>query len=140
MREILFRGKRTDNGEWTEGYVYWMEAEHAAISYPYGDAMLVSNVYPETVSPYIGVTDRNGRKIFEGDIILYCFNSPITGVIRLGEYKNPSDNENTRHVGFYVDWGIRKDKLRADIGYWNSLAEVIGNIYDNPELASQTDI
>ena len=69
MRDILFRGKRTDNGTWTCGYLFCIW-ERAYLCW--GTTNNVPNmeeVIPETVSQFTGLTDRNGRKIFEGDIV-----------------------------------------------------------------------
>lgn len=125
MREILFRGKRVDNGEW------------ATSSYPYGtmssDTMTHDFVL-DTVCEYTGITDKKGNKIFEGDIF-HIEKENYYGVVRYGRYCNPfNDDPNRRHVGFYVEWKNRPELLRKDLAFWSYECEVVGNIFDNPEL------
>ena len=134
MREILFRGKRIDNGEWVEGfYFYEIEACHC---YPphhriisgtndYNDQYGKSDYHPITVDPltigqFTGLTDKNGKKIFDGDIVKDAHH---TGVVSFGEF-NCSCCE-----GVY-GWSFSNG---ADIRY-HSVHEVIGNTHDNPEL------
>ena len=109
MREILFRGKRTDNGTWTCGYLFCIW-ERAYLCW--GTTNSVPNmeeVLPETVCQFTGLYDKNGRKIFEGDIMRNAGNV----------------------VEFYGgDFCINGD---SPLSYWTG-TEVIGNIYDNPEL------
>ena len=130
-REILFRGKRTDNGEWVEGF-YWKDIWGDDTEYIYYDGESYK-VIPETVGQYTGLTDKNGKKIFEGDIL----------------ESRASDNKKdwkywivTFYDGsFCFERDIsrkRKHKyeqnlLCADEVKLYGLA-VIGNIHDNPEL------
>lgn len=125
MREILFRGKRTDNGEWVYGSYVIQYGAHE-IYLPDG----VDNehgfdryhVIPETVGQYTGLHDKNGRKIFEGDIVRY--GDTIHRVVF--EQRN-----GTAYFGIVI----------SDIETWlfgnecpANLVEVISNIYDNPEM------
>lgn len=127
MREILFRGKRADNGEWIEGdllqYLGWGKV-HIAQHYLGAGGQ---EVIPETVGQYTGLTDKNGTKIFEGDIVS----------------EKPSMN-NTAYVGHVAydekDALWRFMILNSDhyngvvLGSYSTSYAVIGNIYDNSEL------
>ena len=140
MRTILFRGKRTDNGEWIEGY-YATQSNHACFAnelkhqhFIFKDVFLDFNlgglqkfeVIPETVGQYTGKTDKNGKNIFEGDIV-YCKsrldNAIMVVIFECGQFRMVL-SENYRsyqtNSGFY------------DINCFDK--EVIGNIYDNPDL------
>ena len=132
MREILFRGKRTDNGEWVEGYyihrptaVCIGESNPSCIWVPAADPdddTKIFEVFPETVGQYTGLTDKNGKRVFEGDIVRY--GDTIHKVVFEQRY-------GTAYFGIMI----------SDIETWlfgnecpANLVEVIGNIYDNPEL------
>lgn len=67
MREVLFRGKRVDNGEWVIGYYFHYETchEHFIITDMSYDTPDMEQVIPETVGEYTGLTDKNGKRIFE---------------------------------------------------------------------------
>ena len=142
MYETLSRGKRTDNGEWIEGYhVPLGDKLHYILTGKLTIIKLVPTfehfpVDPKTIGQYTGLTDRNGKKIFVGDIIDndWCF-IYRPSVVMLGEYTQPNDDIHTKHIGFFVKHtGTRKDYYRKDLGYYAGKCEVLGNIHDNPEL------
>lgn len=137
MREILFRGKhihflqelRNFDGRWVYGYL--SDEKHIHSQELEGEFL----VDPETVCQYTGLTDRTGRKIFEGDIVRDIFNASVVGIVRYGEYRNTfNDDEYGGHTGFYVEWKEKQNLLRKDLVYWVKNSEFIGNIFDNPEL------
>lgn len=137
MREILFRGK-TKDGEW----VYWNEL--GVINFDLTDTeislyahLLNDELMFETVGQYTGLTDMNGKKIFEGDILAEYFGE-IYGVVKYGE--GSFDGGILKYTGFYCESssifhdGNLCDESNKD--YWNK-HQVIGNIYDNPELLGE---
>ena len=159
MREILFRGKRKDNGEWIEGYycncvkAVGMETI-PSIQQTNDNSLYFREVIPESVGQYTGLTDKNGKKIFEGDIIRYADEGEYR--CYLESLECPEDYES---VSFNDLWTIDEVVYGINIGYpafdlnnheWeiNGLSclndsgqyfyEVIGNIHDNPELMEKT--
>lgn len=143
MRDILFRGKRVDNGEWVEGYYakvknYLTEKEEHIII-PLDTTLYYETVDPETVGEYIGFDDRNSQKIFEGDIMAFHLEDEeertIDGVIKYGNF-NCSCCDGV--YGWYIDGG---DIRCIDYTNWGNLADeivfVVGNIHDNPELLEE---
>ena len=124
IREVIFRGKRTDNGEWIEGSLLgidWCDKPSTYSIAPNTPVSVFYSVIPETVGQYTGLTDKNGKRIFEGDIVsLVKHDSLIYKVVYV-----PCRYElvNSKGVNCFV----------LDI-YKSENIEVIGNIYDNPEL------
>ena len=141
MREILFRGKREDNGEWIEGYLVRRPSaiqvgEHCspwAIDRPPNDpddSGEVRFVDGETVGQFTGLADKNGRGIWEGDIIKDCDYGHIHSVRYFGDEGYPAF-DCFPEIQFCECNGL--SHLSAV-----SAMEVIGNIYDNPELLGVT--
>ena len=128
MREILFRGKRLNNGEWKYGsYAYQYGCHEILLESCEGEYGFDGYaVDPATIGQYTGLTDKNGKKIFEGDILQFSYTGKNQGV----EGKAVVTFENGK---FGVKWGWHKDFVCLD-GFANTNISVIGNIYDNHEL------
>ena len=133
MREILFRGKRADNGEWVEGDVLQTRYHSGHIEYQIMSQTPVSSAYPvlsETIGQYTGLTDKNSKKIFEGDICRFKrFNDIYVGKIIFNVKTASFVMWYQSIVGAYSEKATHKMLLSVcdDI-------EIIGNIHDNPEL------
>ena len=129
MREILFRGKRIDNGEWVEGYFgkyFDGDEEVSCIALPTKETLAGSLCYevdPATVGQYTGLTGKNGKKIFEGDLITIP-RSKRQGLPAPVKWSNFDARFEISRRGF------NPICLDGDDGIY----EVIGNIYDSPEL------
>ena len=120
MREILFRGKQKADGEWVEGDLIHSLGRTYCGTY----AETLGEILPETEGQYTGLTDRNGKKIFEGDII---------------KHYNEAAHPERFEIGM-VWWDdchmcFKRTSKPASVYVWrNCIYEVIGNIHDNPEL------
>ena len=143
MREILFRGKRVDNGEWVEGYFLPCNERQSLhpcifVYLPETQSFECFDIDIDTLGEYTGLTGKNGTRIFEGDIIKSEQDGMI-GVIRFGEYQTTNSGNGECHSGFSIEWyGKYSDLLRRDLGWWvkfgNTDINIFGNIHDNPEL------
>ena len=132
----LYRAKRTDNGEWTYGYLYGIWERKYILWGMTNDVPDMTEVAPSTICQCTGLKDKNGKLIWENDIIKYHFGD-VYAPIKYGEYQSCFDSASTGHIGFYVDWrGTKKENMRKDLGYWINMigAEVVGNMFNNPEL------
>lgn len=125
-REIKFRGKRLDNGEWVYGYYVkyndYSDNIHESIIDEYG---YMYDVDLATVGQYTGLKDKNGKEIYEGDL----FHAGYFG----GNDVVLWDKENARYIGKtphgYISYVGREPS-----------AEIVGNIHDHPELINKADI
>ena len=141
MREFLLRGKRTDNGEWVCGYYtkarYFLNKKEMHIIFepdvevfPHCEFTGYEEVLPETVGQYTGLTDKNGVRIFEGDICRFKrFNDIYIGKIVFNVKTASFVMWYQSIVGAYGEKATHKMLLSVCDGI-----EVIGNIHDNPEL------
>lgn len=128
MRESLFRGKRADNGEWIEGFL--VKKFDKWYIYDFDFLPYSSEITPETAGQYTGLTDKNGKKIFEGDIV-----KEVSMRFRTMEI------EKSIFAVEWCDFDLSYRLIRRfDNGEQTTILtncgdyEVIGNIHDNPEL------
>ena len=162
MREVLFRGKEVADGKWIESFYsaeeynpYSGEVEHIPRIQIIGKCVSLG-VIPETVGQYTGLTDKNGKRIFEGDIVRYNTYDDFDcqSVVKFGEYNqdgSAGEYSASKCIGFYVDvdnftcpdWceygsncfsNYLKQQNILEVARY---CEVIGNIHDNPELMEQ---
>ena len=120
-REILFRGKRVDNGECVEGSLIGNDVIVGKIVEFEEDYFCTEFWYkvdPKTVGQFTGMTDKNGKRIFEGDIYSMGEKNNFYVVIF----------DKSQFIGKQV-----RNRSLTGLGYWKSDIEIVGNIHDNPE-------
>ena len=135
MQDIIYRGKRVDTGEWVEGDLmnkYWDTINKFGVCIDNDrnfintgtllntGTPLVYKVTPETVGQCTGLKDKNEKKIFEGDIV-------VDGRGHYGKVFFENDC-------FLIEWTIKDYIKGKSVDDSFGCAEVVGNIYDNPEL------
>lgn len=133
MREIIFKAKRIDNGEWVEGYLFDNGFDGEEKKYFVGGLVIEKyngtacdewditgidfcEIDPETICQFTGLTDKNGKKIWENDILRFSQDKIRIDVVK---YKAPIFTYSNS-----MRWSLYKD-------------EVIGNIFDNKELLQE---
>ena len=143
-RESLFKGKSKKSGKWYEGaYFYgpriWKlrgfpcseDPRYHFILTPDGG---IIEIDIKTRCEYSGVTDKNGNRIWEGDVFEYR-ESKERFVVRHGTYTHSNTEFENTNIGFYADWQI-ETTMRKDLLFWVNHRDInlIGNIFENPEL------
>ena len=135
MREILFRGKHTHafsknehlDGRWIYGYL----CDENYINSPELEGEFL--VDPKTVCQYTGLTDKNGRKIFEGDIVKAIY-KPKDKDLAIDDFIIKWDKYYCKFVGYYVG----KENVYNPLLFGSQTSfEVIGNSFDNPDLLKE---
>ena len=156
MREILFRGKCVDDGEWVYGVpifrknICYMVEGLCICDKCYCKQAIYNCVHPESIGQYTGLKDKNGKRIFEGDILKYALQ--VSYNCYLDSLEFPEDYEGCDYSDIFT---VAKVVYGLEYGYpafdlsdhdfdCNGLSElsesmnyhfeVIGNIHDNPEL------
>lgn len=128
-REIEFRGQRSDNGEWVTGDLVTVRSEGGKLQFFIAGNGAPLRVRSETVGQFTGLLDKNGKQIFEGDVVKRIFvNEHLQEVERLWEV-------------YWGQWCWMKKKGNGILFSFDSIeargSEIIGNIHDNPELLSE---
>ncbi len=138
MREILFRGKQTSDGKWVYGFYIENETfgntlipsiipidENGAARFDDDGYDIEIYVIPETVGQYTGLTDKNGKKIFEGDILEGDLEDSL----------DPGAKWRSEIIWGKFGWNCKGNKISLPMDEYDIReGEVIGNIHDNPEL------
>ena len=135
MRTIKFRGKKLTNGVWAYGSLVYLDKNGAAIyvQTDNGSEKVMDLVYvdPDTVCQFTGFLDKNGKEIYEGDIV-ESISGKVGYVIFLQQ-----------EMGYVVVWDNCDTRLghrnRGEGYEYDGSIEVIGNIYDNPELINKEE-
>lgn len=143
MREILFKAKRADNGEWVEGLLiimfYWYQIQKL------DDENTAYSIDPKTICQYTGLKDKNGKRIWENDILRYSYEYPGSPWLKKGEDIKYSVGAVFWHKwrGAWAVCGHGTSRIiNQDVFTYCRIpnrTEVIGNIFDNTELLGEVE-
>ena len=137
MREILFRAKRIDNGEWVEGCLVIDHSRSNLFEYRIqpveSGTLYASPINQETICQFTGLYDRCGNKIWENDILKT--RSDEYAQVKFGLY-NPGSAVSEYNQGFYVAFS-ENSYYRQELGFWCKKSYVRGNAFDNLELLQE---
>lgn len=153
MREILFKAKRKDNGEWVEGLLIIMFGQHHIQKWR--SENIAYSIDPKTICQYTGLTDKNGKRIWENDILKFkdeVWNSYYTSC---GTEYGSWEVENYGVVGYcnktarydFCKYKYNENSVEADLHENHDVeftdvvqeSEVVGNIFDNTELLGEVE-
>lgn len=124
-RTIKFRGKRIDNGQWVYGDL--VQCAHDILILPINTGWTHHKVIPETVGQFTGLLDKNGREIYEGDVITHDYEEDSECFIEVRFVRQ----------AFSFFWrGNIYNECSIQKNIKQTLMEVAGNIHDHPELLS----
>jgi uncharacterized phage protein (TIGR01671 family) len=142
MREIKFRGKQEYDGKWIYGFYTKSALGIERIRHQTKDCTWIDErIIPDTVGQLTGLKDKNGKEIYEGDIVASkCGNEVYFGDVQFdfGTFGvELADNKKGR--GVRGVWGQKHNLIRMDDGIADML-EVVGNIHDNPDLLKLQEV
>ncbi|WP_290095122.1 YopX family protein [Paramuribaculum intestinale] len=132
-RTIKFRGKRLDNGEWVYGDLEYNRAKNIARIHTYdedGEYLIQHSVDPATVGQFTGLLDKNGKEIYEGDILM--LGSSDAGICEV--------KWNESQLAFCIRFYYERNLGTRPLGAWardGKNIAILGNIHDNPELLNE---
>lgn len=132
-RTIKFRGKRLDNGEWVYGDLEYNRAKNIARIHTYdedGEYLIQHSVDPATVGQFTGLLDKNGKEIYEGDILM--LGSSDAGICEVKWNESP--------LAFCIRFYYERNLGTRPLGAWardGKNIAILGNIHDNPELLNE---
>lgn len=110
--------------------------------------IMIANVVPESIGEFTGCV-LNGKEVYEGDVVRFKLEDDnLLGIVAYGEYKNPCEPIDTKHMGFYIDWPgfsvTKEDReyaLRKDLAFWvnDGAISIVSNVYEDKRKMEASD-